>query len=434
MRAIDIIIKKRDGFKLTFEEIEFLIMGYVKEEIPDYQISSFLMAAFFNGLDEEETYSLTKIMRDSGDIIDLSAIHKTTLDKHSTGGVGDKTSLIIAPLLSCFDIAVPKMSGRGLGHTGGTIDKLESIPEFRAELTKEEFINQVNKIGLALIGQSGNITPADKKLYSLRDVTGTVNAIPLIVSSIMSKKLASGADNIILDVKCGTGAFMKDLDHAIELAQGMVIIGKKFDKNIKALITNMNQPLGYAVGNALEVIEVFETLKGKGPKDLLELSLEIVSQGLVLAGKSNDLQEARKMATMKINSGEALTKLGDMIQAQGGNRNVLKEYSLFNIPETIYEVRSDEDGYVESLQVEKIGYASMVLGAGRRKKSDIIDPTVGLKFYLNIGDKIKKGDLIAEIFYNDSKKLEESIQSIKEAIKFSKSEIPKEKTIYQIVD
>ncbi len=434
MRAVDLIIKKRDGIKLTFSEIEFLIMGYVNDEIPDYQISSFLMASFINGLDEEETYSLTKIMRDSGDTIDLSPIHKTTLDKHSTGGVGDKTSLVIAPILACFDIAVPKMSGRGLGHTGGTIDKLEAIPGFKVELTRKEFIHQVNNIGLALIAQSGNITPGDKKLYSLRDVTGTVNSIPLIISSIMSKKLAAGADNIILDVKCGTGAFMKDLDHAVELAQGMVNIGKKFNKNIKALITNMNQPLGYAVGNAIEVIEVFDTLKGKGPEDLYELSLDIVSHGLLISGKSKNLEEARKKTIEKINSGEALNKLGDMIQAQGGDRKVVEDYSLLKIPKTSYQLKSEEDGYVESLEVEKIGYASMLLGAGRRKKDDIIDPSVGLKFYLNIGDKVKKGDLIGEIFYNDSRNLEESIKNLKESIKFSKKEIRKEKTVYQIVD
>lgn len=434
MNTVDLIIKKRDGLKLSFSEIEFLIMGYVKDEIPDYQISSFLMAAFLNGLDEEETYSLTKIMRDSGDTIDLSPIHKTTLDKHSTGGVGDKTSLVIAPILACFDIAVPKMSGRGLGHTGGTIDKLEAIPGFKVELTRKEFIDQVNDIGLALIAQSGNITPGDKKLYSLRDVTGTVNSIPLIISSIMSKKLAAGGDNIILDVKCGTGAFMKDLDHAVELAQGMVNIGKKFNKNIKALITNMNQPLGYAVGNALEIIEVFDTLKGKGPEDLFELSLDIVSHGLLMSGKSKNLEEARKLAIEKINSGEALSKLGDMIEAQGGNREVVENYSLLNIPDTCYQLKSEEDGYVESLEVEKIGYASMLLGAGRRKKEDVIDPSVGLKFYLNIGDKVKKGDLIGEIFYNDSRNLEESIRNLKESIKLSSQVIGKEKTVYQIVD
>ena len=250
----------------------------------------------------------------------------------------------------------------------------------------------------------------------------------------MSKKLAAGADNIILDVKCGTGAFMKDLDHAVELAQGMVNIGKKFNKNIKALITNMNQPLGYAVGNAIEVIEVFDTLKGKGPEDLYELSLDIVSHGLLISGKSKNLEEARKKTIEKINSGEALNKLGDMIQAQGGDRKVVEDYSLLKIPKTSYQLKSEEDGYVESLEVEKIGYASMLLGAGRRKKDDIIDPSVGLKFYLNIGDKIKKGDLIGEIFYNDSRNLEESIKNLKESIKFSKKEIRKEKTVYQIVD
>ncbi len=433
MRSVDLIVKKRDKQKLSFEEIEFLIMGYVKEEIPDYQVSSFLMASFLNGLDDEETYNLTKIMRDSGDKIDLSPIHKTTLDKHSTGGVGDKTSLIIGPILACFDIAIPKMSGRGLGHTGGTIDKLESIPGFKVELTREEFIEQVNKIGLALIAQTGNITPADKKLYALRDVTGTVNSIPLIVGSIMSKKLAAGADNIVLDVKCGTGAFMKDLDDAEKLAKGMVKIGKDFNKNIIALITNMNQPLGYAVGNALEVIEVIETLKGKGPQDLLELSLAIVSQALIITNKALSIEEANKITLEKINNGEALKKLGEMIEAQGGNREVINDYKIFNIPKSKIEITSEEEGYVENLEVEKIGYASMLLGAGRAKKEDIIDPTVGIKFYLDIGSQVKKGDLIAEIFYNDTKNLDETIKTLKESIKLSKEEIIKEDIIYKII-
>lgn len=433
MRSVDLIVKKRDKQKLSFEEIEFLIMGYVKEEIPDYQVSSFLMASFLNGLDDEETYNLTKIMRDSGDKIDLSPIHKTTLDKHSTGGVGDKTSLIIGPILACFDIAIPKMSGRGLGHTGGTIDKLESIPGFKVELTREEFIDQVNKIGLALIAQTGNITPADKKLYALRDVTGTVNSIPLIVGSIMSKKLAAGADNIVLDVKCGTGAFMKDLEDAEKLAKGMVKIGKDFNKNIIALITNMNQPLGYAVGNALEVIEVIETLKGKGPQDLLELSLAIVSQALIITNKALSIEEANKITLEKINNGEALKKLGEMIEAQGGNREVINDYKIFNIPKSKIEITSEEEGYVENLEVEKIGYASMLLGAGRAKKEDIIDPTVGIKFYLDIGSQVKKGDLIAEIFYNDTKNLDETIKTLKESIKLSKEEIIKEDIIYKII-
>ena len=434
MRTVDLIIKKRDKGKLTFEEMEYLITGYVNDEIPDYQVSSFLMASFINGLDDEETYNLTKLMRDSGDKMDLSPIHKITLDKHSTGGVGDKTTLIIAPILACFDIAVPKMSGRGLGHTGGTIDKLESIPGFKVELSKKEFIQQVNEIGLALIAQTGNITPADKKLYALRDVTGTVDSIPLIVGSIMSKKLAAGAENIILDVKCGSGAFMKDVKHGEELAKAMVKIGKSFNKNIRALLTNMNQPLGYAVGNALEVIEVFETLKGNGPEDLLELSVEIVANSLVVTGKTNNIENGRNMAIEKIKSGEALSKLGDMIEAQGGTREVLDDYSIFKIPETRYEIKSEEDGYVESLEVEKIGYASMLLGAGRAKKDDIIDPSVGLKFYLDIGDKVSKGDIIAEIFYKDSKNLDEAVKIITGSIVLSDRKIEKEKIIFKIIE
>lgn len=433
MRTVDLIIKKRDGNKLTFEELEFLINGYVKGEIPDYQISAFLMASFLKGLDNEETYNLTKIMRDSGEKMDLTPIHKETLDKHSTGGVGDKTSLIIAPILACFDIAVPKMSGRGLGHTGGTIDKLESIPGFKVELSRKEFIDQVNNIGLALIAQTGNITPADKKLYSLRDVTGTVNSIPLIVGSIMSKKLAAGAENIILDVKCGSGAFMKDIDQGEKLAEAMVNIGKDFNKNIIALLTNMNQPLGYAVGNALEVIEVIETLKGNGPEDLFELSLELGGNALIITKKADSLEKAKALIMEKINSREALNKFGEMIEAQGGTTEVLENYRLFNIPETVFELRAEKDGYVKSLDVEKIGYASMLLGAGRAKKEDIIDPSVGLKFYLDIGDEVKKDNIIAEIFYNDASNLEEAKNTIINAITLTDKKVDKEKIVYKII-
>lgn len=434
MRTVDLIIKKRDGLKLSFDEIEFLVTGYVNGEIPDYQISSFLMAAFLNGLDDEETFNLTKIMRDSGDKMDLSPIKKVTLDKHSTGGVGDKTSLVIAPLLACFDIALPKMSGRGLGHTGGTIDKLESIPGFKVELTREEFINQVNETGLALIAQTGNITPADKKLYALRDVTGTVDSIPLIVGSIMSKKLAAGADNIILDVKCGTGAFMKDLEHAVDLAESMVKIGKNFNKNIRALITNMNQPLGYAVGNALEVIEVIETLKGEGPEDLMKLSLELSAHGLLITGKKESLDDAREALVEKIKTGEALNKFGDMIEAQGGTREVLNEVALFNIPENKYELFAEKSGYVKSIEVERIGHASMLLGAGRARKEDLIDPAVGLKFFLNIGSKVDKGDLMAEIYYNNSQNLQEAIDTLQTSITLSDEHIEKEEIVYKIIE
>ncbi len=433
MRAVDIIIKKREGQKLSFEEIEFIVMGYVKEQIPDYQVSAFLMAAFLKGLDYQETASLTQIMRDSGDIIDVSGISRPTVDKHSTGGVGDKTSLIVAPLLACFGFAMPKMSGRGLGHTGGTIDKLESIPGFTVELTNEEFIRQVEDIGLALIAQTGNITPADKKLYSLRDVTGTVDSIPLIVGSIMSKKLAAGAETIILDVKCGSGAFMKELSDAKQLAESMVDIGKNFNKKIRAVISSMNQPLGYAVGNALEVLEVIELLKGEGPDDLYEISEEIVVQALLASGKYDDPQKARDDIREKIESKEALEKFAEFIRAQGGDSAIIDDYSMLKVSARIKEVRYSKSGYISNINTEKIGYASMLLGAGRATKEDVIDMGVGIKYYGKVGNKVKEGDLLAEIYYLNDDSLDDVVLILESETIISHKECKKDILIYEIV-
>ena len=433
MRAVDIIIKKREGGILSFEEIDFLIMGYVRGEIPDYQISAWLMASFLKGLNVEETYSLTKIMRDSGDKIDLSGISKPTIDKHSTGGVGDKVSLIAAPLLAAFGLAVPKMSGRGLGHTGGTVDKLEAIPGFQVELEGSALVRQVNDIGLAIIAQTGNITPADKKLYALRDVTGTVDTISLITASIMSKKLAAGAEHIILDVKYGSGAFMKNPGDAQALAKGMVEIGKSFGKKIRALVTNMNQPLGHAVGNALEVIEVAEVLKGRGPADLRELSSLVVAHGLVVAKVFPTLEVALAEVEKKLENGEGLSRLGAMIAAQGGDPLVLENYKLLPGATGVLNIHSRDKGYLSAIDVEAVGHASMLLGAGRATKDDRIDPGVGLHFYPRIGDKVEPGALLAELYYNDKKNLEEAEYVLRNSLTFSCEPVQGDPLIYTLV-
>jgi pyrimidine-nucleoside phosphorylase len=433
MRAVDIIIKKREGQQLSFDEINFIVIGYVNGQVPDYQASAFLMAAFLKGFNDQETADLTQIMRDSGDIMDLSRISKPTVDKHSTGGVGDKTSLIVAPLLACFGFAMPKMSGRGLGHTGGTIDKLESIPGFTVELSKEQFINQVEEIGLALTGQTGNITPADKKLYALRDVTGTVDSIPLIVGSIMSKKLASGAETIVLDVKCGSGAFMKELSDAEQLATSMVEIGKKFDKKIRAIISSMNQPLGYAIGNALEVIEVIELLKNNGPKDLYAVSEEIAVQALLASGKYEDSTKARKGIKEKIESKEVLNKFSEFIKAQGGNPEIIENYDLLQVSEKIREVRCSRGGYISKINTEKIGYASMLLGAGRATKEDVIDMGVGINYYGKIGKKVAEGDLLAEVYYRNEENLENVVEILINETIISDKEHLAETLIYKII-
>ena len=402
MRAVDIIIKKRDRQTLTNEEIKFMVEGYVKGIIPDYQMSAFLMATFFNDMTTDERFTLTKAMLESGDQIDLSKINGIKVDKHSTGGVGDKTSLVVAPLASYFGVKMAKMSGRGLGHTGGTLDKLESIPGFKIEISSEDFIKQVNEIGLAIIGQSANITPADKMLYALRDVTGTVESVPLISSSIMSKKLASGADNIVLDVKVGRGAFMKDIESASVLAKAMVEIGNSFNRNTVAILTDMSQPLGEAVGNSIEVIEAIETLKGNGPKDFTELCIVLTSEILVISNIAKNIDDARNMVIDAIKSGKGLEKLKEMIIYQHGDESVVDHYEL--LPHANEEINLEYLGsdtvYVSEIDALKIGEAAMMLGAGRATKEDVIDHAVGIKVHKKIGDKISHGDVIATIYTN----------------------------------
>jgi pyrimidine-nucleoside phosphorylase len=394
MFALDIILKKRNGFKLTREEIEYFIKGFTVDEIPDYQAAAFLMAVYFQKMDEDETLWLTEAMLHSGDVIDLSSISGVKVDKHSTGGVGDKTTLVIAPVVASCGIPVAKMSGRGLGHTGGTIDKLESIPGFLTSLSKDEFFSNVKEIGLAVVGQTGNLAPADKKLYALRDVTGTVDNISLIASSIMSKKLASGADAIVLDVKTGSGAFMKTPKDAGILARAMVNIGKGAGRRIVAIITEMDRPLGLNIGNALEVIEAVDVLKGGGPSDLKEVCIELAANMLTLAN-TGSLNECRDLAHNAIVSGAAYEKFLEMVKKQGGDPATIENTS--KLPQAVIKVewKAEKSGYIQKIQAEKLGLASLLAGAGRKTKTDVIDPSAGIVLCKKPGDKIQKGDPIA---------------------------------------
>ena len=402
MNIIDIIIKKRNGNKLNKEEIEFAINGYTNDVIPDYQISAFLMAIYFKGMDPEETYYLTKAMLNSGDILDLSKIKGVKVDKHSTGGVGDKTSLVVAPLVASLGIKVAKMSGRGLGHTGGTIDKLESIPGYDVNISEEDFINQVNKIGVALVGQTKKLVPADKKLYSLRDVTGTVDSIPLIASSIMSKKLASGADVIVLDVKVGSGAFMKNLDEARKLALAMVQIGKMEGKKVAAILTDMSNPLGKAVGNSLEVIEAINTLNGNGPKDFTDLCIEASAELILEANYANNIEDAKALAIKQIENKEGLKKFAELVEAQHGDASYIYNPSKFDKSKYVYDVTAKNSGYVNNINSLMIGNASMKLGAGRIKLDDIINPRVGIVLEKKPGDYVNVGDVLAKLYSDDN--------------------------------
>ncbi|GIN95417.1 pyrimidine-nucleoside phosphorylase [Siminovitchia terrae] len=400
MRMVDIIERKREGVVLTPEEIRFVIDGYSKDEIPDYQMSALLMAVYFQGMTAEETAELTLAMAESGDQIDLSKIDGIKVDKHSTGGVGDTTTLILAPLVAAVGVPVAKMSGRGLGHTGGTIDKLEAVPGFHVEVSEEQFIELVNKNKLAVVGQSGNLAPADKKIYSLRDVTATVNSIPLIASSIMSKKIASGADAIVLDVKVGSGAFMKEMKDAQALASTMVEIGEQVGRKTAAVISDMNQPLGFAVGNSLEVKEAIDTLKGKGPADLHELCLVLGSKMVVLAGKASTEAEAYAMLEKVIENGKALVAFKTFLSAQGGDASVVDHPE--RLPDAKYKipVLAEAAGFVEGITADEIGTAAMLLGAGRATKDSVIDLSVGIVLHKKIGDEVKKDEPIATIHSN----------------------------------
>ncbi|HFG8992493.1 TPA: pyrimidine-nucleoside phosphorylase [Staphylococcus argenteus] len=400
MRMIDIIEKKRDGHALTTEEINFFIDGYVKGDIPDYQASSLAMAIYFQDMNDDERAALTMAMVNSGDMIDLSDIKGVKVDKHSTGGVGDTTTLVLAPLVAAVDVPVAKMSGRGLGHTGGTIDKLEAIDGFHVEIDESTFVKLVNDNKVAVVGQSGNLTPADKKLYALRDVTGTVNSIPLIASSIMSKKIAAGADAIVLDVKTGSGAFMKTLEDAEALAHAMVRIGNNVGRNTMAIISDMNQPLGRAIGNALELKEAIDTLKGHGPEDLTELVLTLGSQMVVLANKADTLEEARALLIKAIESGAALDKFKTFVENQGGDATVIDHPE--RLPQAAYQIdyKAKNSGYVTELVSNDIGVASMMLGAGRLTKEDDINLAVGIVLNKKIGDKVEAGESLLTIHSN----------------------------------
>lgn len=429
MRMVDLIAKKRDGHELSAEEINFIIEGYTKGDIPDYQMSAFAMAVYFQDMNDRERADLTMAMVNSGDYIDLSKVEGIKVDKHSTGGVGDTTTLVLGPLVAAVGVPVAKMSGRGLGHTGGTIDKLESIRGFHVEITNEEFIRLVNTNKIAIIGQSGNLTPADKKLYALRDVTATVNSIPLIASSIMSKKIAAGADAIVLDVKTGAGAFMKTAEDARALAHAMVRIGNSVGRKTMAVISNMSQPLGFAIGNALEVKEAIETLQGKGPKDLEELCLTLGSQMVLLARKADSLEQARAMLLEVIHNGKALATFKRFLSAQGGDASVVDNPSKLPQATYIVEVPAKEGGYVSEIIADEIGTAAMLLGAGRATKESRIDLAVGLVLRKKVGNVVKKGDSLVTIFANN-KNTNEVVKKIYASIKLSKIAVQPQTLIY----
>ena len=415
MRMYDIILKKRANLPLSDKEIRFVIDGYVKGEIPDYQVSALLMTIVFNGMNARELGTLTLAMAQSGNMVDLSNIDGITVDKHSTGGVGDKTTLIIAPLVAACGGKVAKMSGRGLGHTGGTIDKMESIPNLKVSLEKDAFINQVNKIGLAVIGQSEGLAPADKKLYALRDVTGTVDSIPLIASSVMSKKLASGAQAILLDVKVGSGAFMKNIEDARELAKAMVEIGKENGRSVKAILTNMDRPLGHAIGNALEIREVIDTLKGHGPEDLTHECIIMAAHMLVLSHMC-DYETALSRVQEALDSGAALERLRMMIDAQGGDSQVIDDESLLAIGKFTYEVTAPQDGYITHMNTEQCGIASVMLGAGRTVKDGPIDYSAGIVMHKKTGDAVSMGERIATLYASDESLFTNAAQTYLAAI------------------
>ncbi len=432
MRVVDIIEKKKNNEILSNEEIHFIIDGYVNNRIPDYQVSALLMAICFNGLNAEEQVALTKEMLESGEQVDLSNIDGICVDKHSTGGVGDKTTLVVGPLFASCGLKLAKMSGRGLGHTGGTLDKLESIPGFSINIESDDFYKQVSEISLAVIGQTANITPADKKLYALRDVTGTVNSIGLIASSIMSKKLASGAQSIILDVKVGEGAFMKNIDQARELAKSMVQIGKAYGRNMIIVLSDMAEPLGNMVGNSIEVIEAIETLKGKGPDSFRNFCYDLVSEMLVETKVCETYDQAKKMVQEKIKSGEALNKFKEMIIYQHGDPNVINDYSLLPSAKSKIAVVAKEEGYIKSLNALEIGIGAMLLGAGRENKDATIDLGVGVEVVKKVGDKVEVGDTLAYL-YSNGKNEAKAYEKIYWSYEITKEKINKNSIILEVI-
>ncbi len=432
MRMYDIIKKKRDGGELSTAEIEFFIKGYVDGSIPDYQASALCMAIFYKGMTERETADLTLFMANSGDTVDLSVFGNTTVDKHSTGGVGDKTTLIVAPVVASLGCTMAKMSGRGLGHTGGTIDKLESIEGFNTELTSEAFFKTVKKTGLAVVGQTGNLTPADKKLYALRDVTATVDSLPLIASSIMSKKLAAGSHTIVLDVKYGSGAFMKTPEDAQDLATEMVKIGNNCGRNTSAVITNMDIPLGNNIGNALEVKEAIEVLTGKGPEDLKTVCISLASQ-IVSLSKGVSTEEAKTLTRNVLESGKAFLKFKEWIGAQGGNTDWIENPELFPKADYQYEIKATENGFISHMDAEKIGICAVILGAGRETKADSIDMSAGIVLNKKTGDEIKVGDTLATLYTCKKETFINAEKNFLDAISVSESKTHLLPLIYKII-
>ena len=433
MRAVDIIQKKRDNEKLSDKEIEFLLNGYLAGDIPDYQMSAFLMAVYFNDMSQEELLKFTMLMRDSGDVIKFDEINRFLVDKHSTGGVGDKVTVVLSPILSALGMGNVKLSGKGLGHTGGTIDKFESIKGFRFSTTKDELVKIANKTGVGLMGYSDKIVPLDKKLYSLRDVTATVPSIPLIASSIMSKKLAIHSDVIILDVKVGDGAFMKNLELAEKLSERMIEIGKGANRKVRVVLSNMDEPLGHAVGNVNEIIEAIEFLKGNYADDLKEVVYTIASLALKEKGEVKELEEAKEKIDKVINDGSALKILSEFIEESGGNKELVNNYDLLPKAKSVMEIFSEKEGYIKKIKTEEIGKAAMIIGAGRAKKEDEIDHAVGINIFKKVGEKIAKNEKIAEIYYNNDENVEESKNMILEAFVLTEEKVEKQKAVLKII-
>jgi len=433
MRAVDIILKKRQGEELTREEIEYLVLGFTRGDIPDYQMAAWLMAVVWRGMSERETVDLTMTMARSGDMLDLSAIAPLVVDKHSTGGVGDKTTLVVAPLVACLGLPVGKMSGRGLGFSGGTLDKLEAIPGFNVNLTREQFMDVLKRHGLVVAGQSADLAPADGKMYALRDVTATVESLPLIASSVMSKKIAAGTTAIVLDVKTGSGAFMKTEADAVALAKTMVKIGRGVGRKVSAVISDMDQPLGYAVGNALEVAEAIATLQGRGPADFTEHCLVVAAEMLLLAGKCATAEAGRVMLVQAIESGRAMAKFREWVQAQGGEARVVDDITLMPQARLVTELKSPRSGYIAAINAMQIGMATVALGAGRQKKGEAIDHAVGVVLKKKVGDRVEKGEVLLTIHANDERHLAEAQEKLLAACQWSEAAVRPAPLIRRII-